>query len=263
MVAAIWSSTRSARRREAYDAPPDASTRSPTGSRPSRSRRWKPARPSASSLPPTTVTAPAAPSSASITRSATSTHGPRPLVRAEQPRIERRARCRTGSGVRSPWRAGAVLEQGRSRAGQRLRLVDRGGRRRCHGRFWLTSSPKGRDVVVIAHRVAYAFAYGDEALAAAQLLTHSCDNTLCQNVEHLRPGTELSNAWEWVERRHRVEGPPRDVRGAAGRARAARAAILAGQTLVDILRAGDPDVDQQRLFQAPRRRVIPWNHPHR
>lgn len=117
-----------------------------------------------------------------------------------------------------------------------------------HGRFWLTSSPAGRDVVVIAHRVAYALAYGNEALDAAPLLTHSCDNTLCQNVEHLRPGTELSNAWEWAERRHRVGGPLRDVRGAAGRSRAARAAILAGRPLTEVLQAGDPDLGQGELF---------------
>lgn len=119
-----------------------------------------------------------------------------------------------------------------------------------HGRFWLTTTPDAqrRDVVVIAHRVAYALAYGDEALAAAPLLTHSCDNPLCQNVEHLRPGTELSNAREWSVRRHQGGGPLRDVRGAAGRARAARDALLAGRSLGEVLRAGDPDRGQCTLF---------------
>ncbi|MDF9716487.1 hypothetical protein [Nocardioides sp. ChNu-99] len=146
-------------------------------------------------------------------------------------------------GVRQRFWSKVVLVPGSSCAWWVGAIADGG-----HGRFWLGSSARRRDVVAIAHRVAYAFAYGPEALDQAALLTHSCDNPLCQNVEHLRPGTEFSNAWEWSVRRHRTGGPLRDVRGATGRARAARAVILGGGSLAEVLQAGDPDQDQGALF---------------
>lgn len=48
---------------------------------------------------------------------------------------------------------------------------------RGHGRFWI-----GPDRVVIAHRFAFALTHGLEALEAAPLLGHRCDNPLCQRV---------------------------------------------------------------------------------
>jgi hypothetical protein len=48
---------------------------------------------------------------------------------------------------------------------------------RGHGRFWF-----GRGRVVIAHRFAFALAYGVEALDQVRVLGHRCDNPLCQRV---------------------------------------------------------------------------------
>lgn len=117
-----------------------------------------------------------------------------------------------------------------------------------HGRFWLRSKSDGRDHVIIAHRFAFALAYGVEALAAAPMLGHTCDNPMCQNVLHHRPMDSAQNSHEWAVRRHRPSWPLRDGRGARGRAVAVRNALRAGESLEAALAAGDVDRDQLALF---------------
>ncbi len=94
---------------------------------------------------------------------------------------------------------------------------------RGHGRFWI-SAPGARDVVVIAHRFAWALQHGVDALAATPVLGHRCDNPLCQRVGpgHVEASSYLANRREWALRRHTVRNPLRDRRGARGRARAVR-----------------------------------------
>ena len=101
-----------------------------------------------------------------------------------------------------------------------------------------------------AHRWAWEHASG---LRPTRLqLLHSCDETGCVNPAHLAPGTQAENmahmhlrgrAW----RRHTGST---DVRGAAGRARAIRAALADGwheTALRAALDAGDPYADQLTL----------------
>jgi hypothetical protein len=102
---------------------------------------------------------------------------------------------------------------------------------RGHGRFWL-SAAGGRDVVVIAHRFAYALEYGVETLMAVPVLGHRCDNPLCQRVGdgHVETSSAWRNRQEFLIRRHTIGGPLRDARGARGRARALRDALRADPT---------------------------------
>jgi hypothetical protein len=90
---------------------------------------------------------------------------------------------------------------------------------RGHGRFWL-GQVAGRDVVVIAHRFAFALDHGVDALERVPVLGHRCDNPLCQVVGpgHVEPSTAWRNRHEWVMRRATVGGALRDSRGARGRA---------------------------------------------
>ena len=125
---------------------------------------------------------------------------------------------------------------------------------RGHGRFWL-GSVGGRDVVVIAHRFAFALANGVDALERVPLLGYRCDNTLCQSVT---PGhVEVSSAWrnrhEWAMRRDTIGGALRDARGARGRARAIRDAIRRDPS-IDSLQAAarlglTDDLDQLPLWR--------------
>ena len=117
-----------------------------------------------------------------------------------------------------------------------------------HGRFWL-----GKGRVVIAHRFGYALAHGAEALLKADLISHLCDEPVCQLPEHLVIGSTASNTLEGHERRHGVGSPLRDTRGARGRAVALRdAARHAPSTLNQVAEAGRPllDVLQTPLFNA-------------
>ncbi len=94
---------------------------------------------------------------------------------------------------------------------------------RGHGRFWLGAAGT-RDIVVIAHRFAWALQHGVDALAATPVLGHRCDNPLCQRVApgHVVASSYWENRREWALRRHTVGNPLRDRRGASGRARAVR-----------------------------------------
>lgn len=53
---------------------------------------------------------------------------------------------------------------------------------RGHGQFWIA-----HDRMVIAHRFGFALAFGVDALVAAQVLAHACQNPLCQNMAHIGP----------------------------------------------------------------------------
>ena len=100
--------------------------------------------------------------------------------------------------------------------------------------------------MIAAHVFAYQLAHG---LCAARLLApdvvirHRCDEACCQNPAHLALGTATMNIAEYRTRRHRVGGPLGDTRGAAGRARAIRAAVLGA-------RAEGPDAVEAALAAA-------------
>ena len=90
---------------------------------------------------------------------------------------------------------------------------------RGHGRFWLSS---GR--VVVAHRFAFALAYGVEEAARVPVLGHRCDNPLCQRVGpgHVVASSYAENRREWAIRREHAGSPLGDPRGARQRARELR-----------------------------------------
>lgn len=110
---------------------------------------------------------------------------------------------------------------------------------RGHGRFWCAA---GR--VVIAHRFAFGLVHGVQALDAATVLGHRCDNPLCQRVGpgHVVVSSAVENRREWATRRQLAGSPLTDPRGPRRRAR----------TLRDLARA-DPagvatDLDRVRLL---------------
>lgn len=118
---------------------------------------------------------------------------------------------------------------------------------RGHARFWLGALPDGRDAVVLGHRFAYGLHVGYERLMAVPTVRHFiCDNPLCQNVAHLRPGTNAHNSHDWATRRHTPGSPLRDTRGALGRARALRAAARSGEDLEAVVSAGLSQLDRDQ-----------------
>ena len=125
---------------------------------------------------------------------------------------------------------------------------------RGHGRFWL-GQVAGRDVVVIAHRFAYALAHGVDALEQTPLLGHRCDNPLCHVVApgHVEPSTAWRNRHEWVMRRATVGGVLRDARAARGRARAIRDALRQDPSIESLEAAARvglaADLDQLPLWE--------------
>lgn len=100
---------------------------------------------------------------------------------------------------------------------------------RGHGRFWLARIA-GRDVAVIAHRLAFGLAVGADEVLATRVLGQACDNPLCQRVDarHVRASTTLLNRREWAARRRLTGSVVNDRRGARGRAWALRDAVRAG-----------------------------------
>jgi len=161
-----------------------------------------------------------------------------------------------GSGVRSADRLRLVLGDDRVLARYRAKVVVVPGSSclwwlgaisaKGHGRFWLGESA-GRDVGVIAHRFGFGVAFGADAVAAAPVLAHVCDNPLCQNVEHLEAVSNAQNRAQWAARRTRVGGALRDVRGARGRSLEIRNAIRSGGDLSSIIGAGVRPVDAGQL----------------
>ncbi|WP_338752265.1 hypothetical protein [Janibacter alittae] len=84
---------------------------------------------------------------------------------------------------------------------------------RGHGRFWYAP---GR--VVIAHRFAWALAYGVESLVGIELLGHRCDNPLCQRIgpDHVVASSYVENRREWAIRKQITGSPLDDPRGYDG-----------------------------------------------
>lgn len=117
-----------------------------------------------------------------------------------------------------------------------------------HGRFWIGRGHDGRGHVVIAHRFAWALAHGASELDGT-VVAHRCDEASCQNPEHLVAGSWSANTVDWWARRGIPRTPLRDVRGAAVRARALRAALLGGQNIDAVASAGlGGDLDQPTLI---------------
>ena len=119
---------------------------------------------------------------------------------------------------------------------------------RGHGRFWIRD-----DLVVIAHRFAWLIDQldqGHDVPAMPAVVSHDCDNPICQNPSHLRVGTATSNRREWMARRDIPGSPLRDLRGARGRAEALRDAAKTRADLATVIDNGLGAVDrlQERLW---------------
>lgn len=129
-----------------------------------------------------------------------------------------------------------------------------------HGRFQVGDTyveiqgrpRRRRTFVVIAHRFGFAVAYGLDTLLDTPLVSHRCDNPLCQLPDHWRPSNHRANGQEYAHRRAVVRGSLSDTRGARGRAAAIRDAARTGGDTADAVLAGLPPVhrDQLGLFDA-------------
>lgn len=110
---------------------------------------------------------------------------------------------------------------------------------RGHGRFWIADGH-----VVIAHRFGWAMRFPGEPLP--DVVSHQCDNPLCQNPSHWAASTNADNRAEWAARRHTPGGALRDTRGARGRARAIRDAARAGADIPAAMAAGLAEIDKNQ-----------------
>ncbi len=117
-----------------------------------------------------------------------------------------------------------------------------------HGRFWLGTRSDGRDLVMVAHRVGFAFNFGVDVLQASQAVRHRCDEPSCQEASHWLAGTIQENTIEWSARRHIPGSPLRDIRGPRGRAEALRHAARNNLNLDAVAMAGTPVGD---FLQSP------------
>lgn len=119
-----------------------------------------------------------------------------------------------------------------------------------HGRFWLCTTPDGRDLVMTAHRASYALEHGLDSIESADLVRHSCDEPICQTPGHLLLGSIGQNWVEWLAREGVPGSPLRDRRGPLGRAVALRDAARLGADLDAVALAGLPMTDrfQDSLF---------------
>ena len=128
----------------------------------------------------------------------------RSAVRDPETIARYQAKIRQVNGLGCLWWTGAVSARG-------------------HGRFWL-DKVDGHDVVVIAHRFAWALTFGVEDLQTVPVLGHRCDNPLCQRLtdRHVTRSSPAENARAWAARRHTIGNPLRDNRGSRGRAQAIR-----------------------------------------
>uniref|UniRef100_UPI003F497C2D hypothetical protein n=1 Tax=Promicromonospora sp. CA-289581 TaxID=3240013 RepID=UPI003F497C2D len=101
------------------------------------------------------------------------------------------------------------------------------------------------DHVYIAHRVAWAIAHPGEELP--ELIAHElCDTPLCQEPTHLRASTVRDNTRSYYDRRNTPRSSLRDTRRAAGRSKALRAAVRAGDDVDDTLSAGLSEIDRNQ-----------------
>lgn len=127
-----------------------------------------------------------------------------------------------------------------------------------HGRFQIAddyqptiSGGRARQTfVVIAHRFGYALEYGVDALLDVPIVSHRCDNPLCQNPRCWRESNHRANGQEYARRRDEVRGSLADRRGARCRARAVRDAARRGDSVDAAVLAGWLPVhrDQYDLF---------------
>lgn len=131
---------------------------------------------------------------------------------------------------------------------------------RGHGRFqigaeYTTDSTSGerrrRTYVAIAHRFGFALTYGIDALLATPLVSHRCDNPLCQLPDHWRASNVRDNTRSYAYRRDIVRGALSDTRGARGRSRAIRDAARAGADVSEAVLAGWRPVDRDQLPLLP------------
>jgi hypothetical protein len=108
---------------------------------------------------------------------------------------------------------------------------------RAQARTWTRSAVPSR--IVSAHVFAYQLHHGviTAPWAGQVVIRHSCDETSCENSDHLLIGTQPENVWDYRARRGREDGPLADHRGARGRATAIRDAILTA-------RRSDADVEE-------------------
>lgn len=135
-----------------------------------------------------------------------------------------------------------------------------------YGRF--TVRRGGAWVTVRAHRWAYEFAAGRPVPADRVVEHRVCDEPLCTRFEHLRESTQADNVAAAVARgraRNAHLLGRADIRGAAARSRALRAALLAllagveqigldgwdaavAATVASVDAAGDPQPGQMALW---------------
>lgn len=134
-----------------------------------------------------------------------------------------------------------------------------------HGKFRAGSRAQARaetrlatpSRIVTAHVFAYHLHRGVIAAPGPGqvVIRHICDETSCENWDHLLIGTQPENVWDYRARRGRENGPLADKRGARGRATAIRAAILTArregadieEAIQQAINAGIPP-RQERLF---------------
>lgn len=81
----------------------------------------------------------------------------------------------------------------------------------------------GRAWVEYGHRISWVLSGGD--LDDHGCVRHSCDESACQQPEHLVLGSNGENSRDWSNRRGDIRGPLGDARGAYGRAKALQDAI--------------------------------------
>ncbi|MDO5066358.1 MAG: hypothetical protein Q4D96_03655 [Propionibacteriaceae bacterium] len=121
---------------------------------------------------------------------------------------------------------------------------------RGHGRFWISDDPA---LVVIAHRFAWLIDQlerNQDVTEMPEVISHDCDNPLCQQPAHLRIGTATTNRREWAARRTIPGSPLRDRRGSRGRAEALRDAVKTRADLAAAIDDGMGAVDrlQEQLW---------------
>jgi hypothetical protein len=125
-----------------------------------------------------------------------------------------------------------------------------------HGRLRVPAHLGTR--VVASHVYGYQLVYGVLVLDASGLavVRHRCDNASCHRPSHWVTGDAAANAADYAERREDPLSPLADKRGAGGRARAIRAAILRAQAegrdvepaIRSAMEAGMPGVQQTLAF---------------
>ena len=131
-----------------------------------------------------------------------------------------------------------------------------------HGKFRAGSRARTRPEagpavpsrIVTAHVYAYQLHHGviPAPWAGQVVIRHRCDETSCENWDHLLIGTQPDNVQDYRARRGREDGPLADRRGARGRAVAIRDAILTARRNGASTEEALQQSDQRRHPAAPR-----------